>query len=319
MTERRYFGVTNPHGFHEVWWLEGNRAARVMPEPLPSQNSSLTLVPGAPFDRSLIALLSDDSGVTPWTVAPMVLRPGQYYPRMARPTDVRPDDSPGHYPALRDMGSEVAHLQRQLSDLTQRLDRACRIVYPAPDTLKVYGDELRELLILACTEVEASWRAILRANGVAEDRPNTRHYVALQDAMRLGEYAVTFPTFPRLQAFRPFAGWGASEAPTKDLPWYDAYNAVKHSREENFTRATLEQVFTAVAACAVMLCGQFGRGALRHGLLEEFLHLEATPRWPYTEVYTWIYRDHDEMMMAVAYPPRELISATPVPYPFALP
>ena len=50
---------------------------------------------------------------------------------------------------------------------------------------------------------------------------------------------------PRLPSCRdmgelaPFALWEEAR-PTGSLAWYDAYNAVKHDRERNFSRATLE-------------------------------------------------------------------------------
>jgi hypothetical protein len=230
---------------------------------------------------------------------------------------MRPGDSPGHYPALSSLQREVADMRRQLAELCRRLEAICRVVYPAPESLAAYGDEIRELLILACTEVEAAWRAILRANGASQDRLTTRDYVALQPAMRLSEYAVSFPHFPELAPVSPFEGWRATSAPTQDLDWYDAYNAVKHGREENFARATLKNALGAVSASVVMVCAQVGsEAALRQGPAESFVRLVASPQWPHTEVYTWIYRDHDEMMMAVSRPPPDPIGLVPISYAF---
>ena len=317
-TERKYYGVPR---VRQVWWVEGSRAARAMPEPLPSQLSQFDIRPGSSFERGIFELFSDDDGITAWDVVPMQLPPGHYYPRMARPTDMMPGNSPGFYPGIGDIQHELADMQRHLAALVRQLEQVCRYIHPAPETLNTYGAEIRELLILACTEVEENWRAVLRANGVSQERLTTRDYVALQDAMRLGDYAIRFDHFPALASFRPFAGWGASDAPTKELPWYDAYNAVKHSRSENFAKGTLEHAFSAVSACAAMVFAQVGRSQafLRGSGLEGFLSIEAAPNWNYGEVYTWVYRDHDEMMMAVNVPPSNPTSLVAVAYPFNIP
>jgi hypothetical protein len=75
---------------------------------------------------------------------------------------------------------------------------------------------------------------------------NMNEYVVLRDAMKLDEYAITFPAYPWLEAIVPFKGWGSTTKPSRDLPWYDAYNAVKHNREKEFERATLQHAFSAV-------------------------------------------------------------------------
>ena len=57
--------------------------------------------------------------------------------------------------------------------------------------------------------------------------------------------------------FTPFAQW-SDVAPTKSLAWYDAYNAVKHHREAEFSKATLEVLLDAVAALHIMQVAQWG-------------------------------------------------------------
>jgi hypothetical protein len=71
--------------------------------------------------------------------------------------------------------------------------------------------------------------------------------VNLKAAMRLDEYGVEFPSYPRLPPISPFAGWGSSDKPTQALAWYDAYNAVKHNREAEFERATLGHAFVGLS------------------------------------------------------------------------
>ena len=89
---------------------------------------------------------------------------------------------------------------------------------PSTKTLDVYGHEIRNLLILAATEVEMHWRGILTANGSSTSKFNTNEYIKLADALRLVDYAITFLDFPDLQLIRPFAGWSKAD-PTKSLGW----------------------------------------------------------------------------------------------------
>jgi hypothetical protein len=190
-----------------------------------------------------------------------VLQPGEFYPRMARPSDQHPNEAPGWNPGAQREATVIAITRSQLTVLTRQLDRICQTVQPTPGTFCTFGHDIRNLLILACTEVESHWRGVLVANGAKGDRFTRRHYVALNDAMRLDEYAVAFPNYPWLAPVKPFAGWGNTSSPSRELKWYDAYNAVKHNREGEFERATLGQVFEAVSACAIMMAAQFGSPA----------------------------------------------------------
>jgi hypothetical protein len=105
-----------------------------------------------------------------------------------------------------------------------------------PTNFEAYGHEIRNLLILAATEVEAHWKGVLRANSQRAD--TTADYVKLLPAMKLNEYAVKLPFYPWLDAVKPFKGWSNSKT-TQSLAWYDAYNAVKHDRETEFEKGTL--------------------------------------------------------------------------------
>ena len=157
--------------------------------------------------------------------------------------------------------------------------------------MAAYGHDIRNLLILACTEVENDWRGILEANGYIRDRYDTRDFVKLVPAMALGQYSVAFKNYPWLPTFSPFRRWGTSEATTQDLPWYGAYNAVKHNRETHFGKASLEHAFDAVSACVIMMAAQFGLHELIHKSsdLQELFQLAAAPIWPLGEVYIYPY------------------------------
>lgn len=63
--------------------------------------------------------------------------------------------------------------------LLTKMQDVFETVEPGQRNIQTYGHKIRELLLLAAMEVEASWTAVLRANGYAEQRPTTKDYVKL--------------------------------------------------------------------------------------------------------------------------------------------
>jgi hypothetical protein len=214
----------------------------------------------------------------------LIRGPNLYHPRIARPLLLAQDQT-----LWCESGNlEIAHItscRSQLTTLVRQLQDICRTVEPTERTLEVFGHDIRNLLILAATEVEMHWRGVLIQNGKPDGFLNTNHYVVLADIMRLREYDVAFRDFPSLQPFTPFANWGLSNAPSKDLAWYEAYHAVKHNRETKFELATLRSVFEAVAANAIMLIAQFGEARAFSNELSAFFEFVKRPIWPEGDGY----------------------------------
>ena len=208
------------------------------------------------------------------------LEPGEYYPGMARPIV---GESPGRNP---NQGGETMNRRASASGqhhaLIQQLEQICRIVHPEGSNLQTYGHEIRNVLILACTELESQWKAILGAHKTPAE--NTTHYVKLCPAMKLAKYAVDFPYYPWMSECRPFDGWKNG---TKDLSWYGAYNNVKHNRDDNFPQASLNNAFQALAGFFVMLCAQYGWDFALTGdaASRAFFRLKAYPEWSLSEYY----------------------------------
>ena len=154
---------------------------------------------------------------------------------------------------------------RQLEILFDGLIRIFRFVEPERDNLDVFGLEIRNLLILSCTELEAQFRGILKANNynfqikrsTGEIQASTKDYVKLLLHMRLIEFEIDFPLYPSLSGRRPFEGWD-KDNPTKSLDWYDSYNATKHDRETNLRVASLTHAVDAISACIVIFAAQYG-------------------------------------------------------------
>ncbi|MGE0280187.1 MAG: hypothetical protein AB7P20_06185 [Rhizobiaceae bacterium] len=289
----------------QVWNIESGRAVRVGVSN--AENGAGTYFKAEPGETIWDAIRR----MTPWfepdgkcPFHKATLNPGEFYPRMARPIDQHPDEAPGWSPGVRAEANIVAIARSQLTVLTRQLDRICQTVQPTETTFGTFGHDIRNLLILACTEVESHWRGVLVANGAKGDRFTTREYVALKEAMRLDEYAIAFPNYPWLAPVRPFAGWGSTGSPTKELKWYDAYNAVKHNRETEFERATLGHVFDAVSACAIMMAAQFGlpAGLGQRTEVQAFFDFSSAPRWSLSEVYIYPYGEGRSDWSAVPFP-----------------
>ena len=243
----------------EAWKIDSHVASRLgIANPERSPGTYFKAAPGETIWEAIQRQTPwfEPDGESPFHEAR--LKPGQYYPRIARPIEQHPHEAPGWSPGARYEANVIAIARSQLIALIRRLDRICQTVHPVMRTFGTFGHDIRNLLIIACTEVEAHWRGVLVANGLKRDRYTTNEYVSLMPAMKLDEYAVTFPCYPWLDAIYPFRDWGSSGKPTQDLKWYEAYNAVKHDRETEFERATLRHVFEAVSACFVMVAAQFG-------------------------------------------------------------
>lgn len=220
----------------------------------------------------------------------VTLAPGKFYPRIARPHDQHPLESPGFYPALQQDQDVLAMTRVQLGVLVRALDRICETVHPSRENMAVFGHDIRNLLVLAAMEAEAQWKGILAANGVTADHLTTADYVKLLTPMQLSSYRGRLTAYPWLAEIAPFARWTPA-APTRSLGWYHAYNLTKHDRETAFSIATLEHAITAVFAVAVLVVAQYGspNGLGQRTELSDRFSFDSLPEWKPGDVYIFPY------------------------------
>jgi hypothetical protein len=260
-----------------VWDVDATIAQRIGV----TDSSGLSRFPATAGKSALETLRSSFPPGT--TFDELELEPGEYYPGMARPTLGgtwgNPDQSAN---AMYRRASATG----QLHALIQQLEHICRVVQPEDTNLRAYGHEIRNVLILACTEVEAQWKAILKAHKTPAE--STKDYAKLSSPMKLSEYSVEFPYYPWMPAIHPFENW---QHGTKDLPWYGAYNSVKHNRDEHFAEATLQRAFQALSGFFVMLCAQYGWDFALTGdaASRAFFRLHAYPQWSASECHVPAY------------------------------
>ncbi|MDC5321638.1 hypothetical protein [Acinetobacter sp. AKBS16] len=148
--------------------------------------------------------------------------------------------------------------EQALRILIEKLDDIFLYVEPDQNGLCSYGHKSRELLILACTEVENMWTSTLQDAQVIPSNGRvftTNDYVKLLPKLFLREYQISFKNYS-VRKFQPFINWDTTR-PTQSLAWYDAYNKTKHDRNNAFSYATLENVMDAIAANIIMFCVKY--------------------------------------------------------------
>lgn len=150
--------------------------------------------------------------------------------------------------------------------LIEKLEEVFLYIEPSVQGLQTYSHKTRELLLLACTEVENSWKNYLELANVQSKRRyfSTADYVSLMDVLFLNEYQVTLKAYNAVAPVRPFENWSA-QAPSQSIPWYEAYNLTKHDKSQHFDKATLHHCISAITANLVMYCCRYSPFPLVNG------------------------------------------------------
>lgn len=183
-----------------------------------------------------------------------VWRPGLYYHAES-------------LPALGNSEQAQRSCAQSVRLLLERLDELLMYIEPDSHGLNAYSHKTRELLILACTEVENTWKHYMRKAGVVPVNGKdftTKDYVKLLSPLFLSEYEIIVKPYGSIPSLKPFDGWDPN-APTKSLAWYDAYNKTKHDRTNYFSVATLHHCLSSIAANLVLFSVRFSPFFLTEG------------------------------------------------------
>lgn len=173
---------------------------------------------------------------------------------------------------------------RQLEIILDDIAEVFKTVAPSHKQLSVYGHAIRNIIILACTELDARMQSILANNGVSPDGKyfEMKDYFKLKEALRLDEYKLSFYRYGDLGTFSPFSTWENNE----QLYWYQAYNHIKHNREKHFFEAKLFNAVNAIMAYAIILIAQYGyRNDLWRETVGKIIHIEKEPKWDLEDFY----------------------------------
>lgn len=116
-----------------------------------------------------------------------------------------------------------------------------------------------------CIEIEANFKAILEANTFSPPVGRSltiRDFRKIDVTHHLSSYEAVLPMWngvsPAIKPFEPWRAFRGQVAPHGvPLPWYQAYNASKHSRQQAFRRANLWALIEAVAGLLIVVTAQF--------------------------------------------------------------
>lgn len=175
----------------------------------------------------------------------------------------------------------------QLELLLDDIYDVFKVIAPCKENMACFGHKIRNILILACTEIDSIMKSILIKNGIKSQRIfyTTNDYIKLNKPLHLNEYDLSFSRFEDLGDFNPFSNWNIQN-PTTSLSWYSDYNEVKHNRDTTFQLANLKNAINSIMGLSIMIISQYGyRNDLWREKVGKFIKVKAEPRWNIREFY----------------------------------
>ncbi|RXQ90947.1 hypothetical protein EO244_12645 [Ancylomarina salipaludis] len=212
---------------------------------------------------------------------------GRYYPRIFTPVYSLQDTFPKSSfdkiqftNGIKNDNTQIINTLEQLRTLIDLVDKVFRTVYPCENNFSVYGFDIRNLIILACTEFEAQISGILKANNIKPTKGfyNTGDFIKLKGILKLDQYKVAFKYYPELTGISPFSGWD-SNCPTKSLEWYYNYNSIKHDRDNEFSKSRLQDLINSISACFIIIIAQYGELSIIKEILNGYWSIVQYPEW----------------------------------------
>lgn len=182
------------------------------------------------------------------------------------------------------MSEYICHI-RQLKLIINDLYDILKVVEPTKSNMKVYGNAIRNVIMLSCTEVDALMKTIFSKNGSKKKEFRTTDYINLSEPLRLNAYTLMFNDVVNIKGTKPFALWQRPNT-TKSLRWYYAYTKIKHDRLSNFKLANLKNAISSVLAYATLLVAVFGyRNSVWNEHIEKVITVVEEPLWKIDDFY----------------------------------
>tara|TARA_R110001583_G_scaffold194730_1_gene366775 strand:+ start:67902 stop:68873 length:972 start_codon:yes stop_codon:yes gene_type:complete len=215
-----------------------------------------------------------------------IKNPGFFYPRISR----------GNF-KFNYVNDSYHQDVRAYQSIQNSLDNLLYTIEPSKKNFHSYGQKVRELLILACTEVEYLLLRVLLENGYDEKKSyTTQDYIKCLPLLKLNEYTVVLEQYPNIETFKPFEKW-AETKPTKSLRWYDAYNSVKHNRGGNLENANFQNLLDAIAAIHIIIEAQYGINVFKkfkqYADAKSVFRSTARPTWKTNEISAPLFSGDD--------------------------
>jgi len=172
----------------------------------------------------------------------------------------------------RQYANNAEHYVRALTLIQNDLLSIFEFLEPSDECRPAYSYRIHALFMRTCIEVEANFKAILEENiFTPPSRPlNMKDYRKVDASHHLSSYEAMLPIWNGTPPiFKPFGAWrpvrGLPNPSGLSLPWYQAYNASKHDRHDEFKKANLENLVMAVAGLLVLVTSQFSNQAFDAG------------------------------------------------------
>lgn len=128
----------------------------------------------------------------------------------------------------------------------------CEYVHLTDANENCYSHRAFELLLRASVDFEATAKKIAVSWGIKlPDRPNIMDLSILHDTLKLNDHGVGVAVWhPARRLLFPLKDWNADP---HGLYWFRAYNEVKHDRVNQFAKATMLNVVSAIGANFLLL------------------------------------------------------------------
>lgn len=275
-TNDRYYILINAGIFDDFELLEGVLSNRQDYENR-SPDTLGWLTNTDPTERLLSIILWHDS-MQNRDITKLIpnTNPGKFYKRSIR----------GLYYNTKNCTTEIYNRSAKLDEIRSfhsiynLLTNLFDFIEPEQQNLTTYGNKIREGLIIGCTEVEYLLKKTLLDNNYTNSaRMTMNDYVKTLPYLKLEQYSVKLKMFPDLGSFQPFANWSPTQ-PTRSLNWYDSYNAIKHDRGSNKSRATLEMLINSVAAIHIILEAHYGEHLFDSPMRSNYESIFQTVTYP---------------------------------------
>lgn len=189
-------------------------------------------------------------------------------------------------PPIKDTKTYINYL-RQLEFILDELQAVFMVVEPDRNNIKTFGNTIRNILILACTEFDSLMKLILKENKIEKenDRYSTQDYVSLLKPLKLKKYSLSLKNINGINTISPFSSWNSMK-PTKSLSWYSAYNSIKHDRINNFELANLSNTLNAIMGFVATLIAKYGyRNSLWKEKVGKIIQVDNEPQWAIKDFY----------------------------------
>jgi hypothetical protein len=178
---------------------------------------------------------------------------------------VQSGDSDWAYIRDPEYAKSAEHYVRAFILIQNELQSIFEYLEPSDECRSAYSYRIHALLMRTCIEVEANFKAILEENTFTPPPRrslNMTDYRKVDATHHLSSYELLLPiwngTPPTLRPFEPWkASRGLPNPRGVSLPWYQAYNASKHARQDEFRKANFENLVMAVAGLLVVISSQF--------------------------------------------------------------